>query len=483
MKKLLGVGLLAIVAGLGAPAGLAQGPVTTQQVTVTPSPSVPLVTQFTATPVVPGSSTAYYWVVSYNGTQPSAPVLFTFQFMPATISATQTVALSWVTPSGVTAVDVLRTPTAAPPSGACNCAVVSSSTAGRATDNGTLGAYTVSTNGLPFVLQNTVVGGAQEFQIIYNGNVLFPCTVSACGGAFVALVPTFSQAIAPTSTSVIPLTIISPSGTTVPSLLVQQVGGMYGTNVFEVSQITGYPNLEVPSSIYEITGLHKLYFEAGDVNGSTAVGFQYVAVNQLSTAGAELVQWINNATLESSIDFNGAFTSHYGGAATAAGGSFGGLRLTNTDKVCWRNAGNTADICQVAASTAQVGGAVDLTAQGANIGSTAVPGLSSATAGKYLVSCYTVVTRAATTSSTLPFCEVTWTDQDTSTAGEASVQGCTNTANLVGSLNFTSCTNVNPSLIGVANATSINYLTSGYVSSGATSMQYAVHVRIVYLGP
>src|SRR5208282_3406724 len=53
---------------------------------------------------------------------------------------------------------------------------------GAVTDNGTLGAYTVSTNGLAFTIDNTVVAGAQQFSVKYNGSVLFPCTVASCGG-------------------------------------------------------------------------------------------------------------------------------------------------------------------------------------------------------------------------------------------------------------------------------------------------------------
>jgi hypothetical protein len=181
MKKFLGVGLLAIVAGFCAPAGLAQGPVTTQQINVSPSPAVPQVTQFTATPAVPGTTTVYYWVVSYVGTQPSAPAQFAFNLMPATISATNTVALSWVTPPSVTSVDVLRSssPDVATLCSA-NCLLVAGTTAGSFTDTGVLSGHAFYVNGLPFTVNNQLVGGTQQFQILYNGTLLFPCTVSAC---------------------------------------------------------------------------------------------------------------------------------------------------------------------------------------------------------------------------------------------------------------------------------------------------------------
>jgi hypothetical protein len=127
--------------------------------------------------------------------------------------------------------------------------------------------------------------------------------------------------------------------------------------------------------------------------------------------------------------------------------------------------------------------AVDSTGLAANVSATNVTGLSSISgAGEYCATGYEVVTTAATTNSTLPSINFIFTDNDTSTvetqviaanSGAASAQS-------VGTVNGTyqSFGTSSPMCGYAQNATAIQYSTAGYASSGATSMYYALHIRV-----
>jgi hypothetical protein len=115
----------------------------------------------------------------------------------------------------------------------------------------------------------------------------------------------------------------------------------------------------------------------------------------------------------------------------------------------------------------------DATAQGANIGAQtlATPTVDTV----YRISCIMVLTRAATTSSTLPYCTADYTDADSAVAysGNLGISGGS-TANVVGWQ-----TNQSSQLVIHAKAgIPVSVSTVSYASSGATSMQYAVHVRL-----
>lgn len=113
------------------------------------------------------------------------------------------------------------------------------------------------------------------------------------------------------------------------------------------------------------------------------------------------------------------------------------------------------------------------TAQSANINAPtlyAVP-----TSGMYRVSAYVVLSRAATTSSVLPSCSVTYTEATTGVVAQdiVTLSANTNTLGL----------HVGGSVvISAQQAANIGYVTSSYASSGATSMQYAIHVKVEFLG-
>lgn len=111
---------------------------------------------------------------------------------------------------------------------------------------------------------------------------------------------------------------------------------------------------------------------------------------------------------------------------------------------------------------------VDLTAQSANVGATNL--IASPTAGVYRISAYIIVTRAGGSSSTLPATVITWFDQQSAVAQSLTLTP-TNNGN---------STTTYQEAVGVisANTGAIQYSTTGYVSTGSPSMQYALHIRI-----
>jgi len=108
------------------------------------------------------------------------------------------------------------------------------------------------------------------------------------------------------------------------------------------------------------------------------------------------------------------------------------------------------------------------TVQAANIGSTTL--LAVPSNGFYRINISIKRTQIATTSSTLPLVTVMWTEGDNSASG-SNTPIATNATNTLAAA-------VGASILIYAKAgTNIQYLTSGYVSSGATPMQYALRIQ------
>jgi len=118
----------------------------------------------------------------------------------------------------------------------------------------------------------------------------------------------------------------------------------------------------------------------------------------------------------------------------------------------------------------------DKTAQTASITNANITTASSDT--RYLISGTVMVTRAATTSASLTT-TITYTDADRNTPMILTMAGfnsagslATTPANSItstGVLNFTT-------VINVKSGTAVTYSTT-YASSGATTMQYSIHMR------
>lgn len=112
---------------------------------------------------------------------------------------------------------------------------------------------------------------------------------------------------------------------------------------------------------------------------------------------------------------------------------------------------------------------VDLTAQAANIASTDI--IASPAAGIYRVSAYISVSQAASSTSTLPSVVITWTDQDSGQAMSLTLTP-TSTGNALTTVEQAAAT------LSLTSTTALAYSTTSYASSGATPMQYSLHIRV-----
>jgi hypothetical protein len=114
-------------------------------------------------------------------------------------------------------------------------------------------------------------------------------------------------------------------------------------------------------------------------------------------------------------------------------------------------------------------GTSDQTAQGGNIGATTL--FTPAASGLlYRVTGLAMVTRAGTTS-TLPSIVLAWTDADNNTAQTFALTP-TNAGNALTTSQQGSV------IINPKGTIAVSYTTTGFASTGGTSMQYAVHLRI-----
>jgi hypothetical protein len=140
--------------------------------------------------------------------------------------------------------------------------------------------------------------------------------------------------------------------------------------------------------------------------------------------------------------------------------------------------GPTHKVSTMSASVATI----DLTAQSANVSPTQLYAVPANAGGMYRVSFYNVLTRAGTTSSTLPYGVIGFTDPDVNASENTGAIGNpNNTGNTLGLDNISNgYTDV--AAFNAKGGTNITYSTSNYASVGATSMQYAVHLRLEYLG-
>lgn len=114
---------------------------------------------------------------------------------------------------------------------------------------------------------------------------------------------------------------------------------------------------------------------------------------------------------------------------------------------------------------------VDLTAQAADIVATTLYAVPTGFQGMYRVMAWIIVTQAATVSSTLPSVQIVFHDEDNNISQTLTLTP-TNTGNA--QTTFQS----GESVIFVKDGANIQYQTSGYVTSGATPMNFALHLRI-----
>lgn len=148
---------------------------------------------------------------------------------------------------------------------------------------------------------------------------------------------------------------------------------------------------------------------------------------------------------------------------------------TNYTNVKWQNDGSGNLSGYVPTSALHLPG-VDLETQAANIAATDFVAAAAVLDGTYRISINIIVTQAATTSSTLPSVVITWTDENNSTLQTFTLTAASPSGNVLTTYGQGSV--VVSSKVGFA----IQYATSSYASSGGTPMQYALSLRVEYLG-
>ncbi len=139
----------------------------------------------------------------------------------------------------------------------------------------------------------------------------------------------------------------------------------------------------------------------------------------------------------------------------------------NTDPAHW-NRGNSAVSPNIVVK-------LDLTEQGTDISNTLLYSVPINGGGLYRVTSYAVITQAADTSSTMPAVAIGFADGDSLSLAGATV-GTEVTTNAAGDYSSGSVV-INPKP-----GTNINVSAVGYVTTGATFMQYAVHVSLEQIG-
>lgn len=159
---------------------------------------------------------------------------------------------------------------------------------------------------------------------------------------------------------------------------------------------------------------------------------------------------------------------------TISGGQAGGVTgITSTSgSGAWAHTGSFTTTGSITAAGSTLIGVVASAANLAQSADVNAPTAYAVTAsGTYRVSTYVVMTRAATTSATLPGVSVSYTEATTGVA-------VADPASLSAVINQLGAHSGGSVVIQAQQGTNIGYTTNNYASSGATSMQYAVRVVI-----
>jgi hypothetical protein len=187
MKRLfLQLGLVLALAGL---ARAQAPPITTSQATFPVNTNMtPVASALPSVVGNPGTRTLYYWVEA-NYTLGGAAIGGPFIVFnaPNTLSGSNYVQVVPVYPSGVLNVDLLRTTTSVPPTGACNCAVATAVAPGSAIldQSNSLNGYTVSTidpSTLSSTLTNEVTAAGQAHLMLRQNGTLIQDLFAITGG-------------------------------------------------------------------------------------------------------------------------------------------------------------------------------------------------------------------------------------------------------------------------------------------------------------
>lgn len=105
--------------------------------------------------------------------------------------------------------------------------------------------------------------------------------------------------------------------------------------------------------------------------------------------------------------------------------------------------------------------------------------------GTYKANCYVILTTVDGSSSTLPKCQVVFTDADTTNSHTQDVTATStaNTADTIGPAPAVTAQLPGGGAFHVAPSTAISIDTTGYASNTSGQMKYAIHFTLQYVGP
>jgi len=378
----------------------------------------------------------------------------------------------------------------------------------RGTADGVLNATSVAA---PMIITGTG-GGGTTFTFTLGGthNLIAAGTVGgiyASGGTGPCVV-TQNSALNPAYTSY--SVAIQPAGTTTSSFNTYAIGAGpidISTIVPTPAQQPSYSFVDLFSNGQTISGLKNFTNTANTYSGGT---FTNPIINNATFNTSTATNWLLiTPTIQQPIftmqpitlqaTFNYALSWANPAAARSIqipdpGGTdiFAFLAATQTFTGKTYDSGATGNVFKSnGTAMTNVAGIptgftpLNLTAQSGNIGVTPLYFVPAAGAGFYRISCYLVVTQAATVSSTLPQCVANWTDNDTN-VGVGTGFTVTSTTNTLGGTNsaIAGAAGVNSGtiIVDAKASTNLQYSTANYASNGATPMQYAIHIRVEYLG-
>jgi len=292
----------------------------------------------------------------------------------------------------------------------------------------------------------------------------------APAGAITITLPTVTSTLAPLSGGTFTNTTL-----TSPTIVTPTVGGILNQNgpgTYMIATNTGAgTTLGTLTKLNSSGALIAAITDTGGVVGIAVAGAGASGTVTIQQSGSLNCVFDNTTTLGDYIQISPTVAGdcHDTGATYPTSGQVIGRVLLTQGIIA------TAPISLFGPEirSPSVASAVNLTAQGANIAST--PIFTPAANGFYRFNCYMVVTQAATSTSTLPQCNVLFTDADSSVS-ETVVITNVNSANTLGALG-TSAVGTN-GVIYAKSGVSNSYSTSSYATSGATSMLYAVRIRV-----
>lgn len=253
-----------------------------------------------------------------------------------------------------------------------------------------------------------------------------------------------------------------------------------GSNGMEICNVVG---LVISGDYFENNAANNIEFNYTGTNGPCSIAYGFSITGNLiwgagshAVGGTDIV--LGSLSMYGNISGNflgstyniATFTQYAAGTTTVEGNSGNTYSMTPDSSGNYHVAILDPVLIQITGQSCYQYPCVVATAapalQAANVSLTTFTGMSSAPAGKYKATCQTMITIPASTSSTLPACQVVYTDP--TIGSEGGIPSTESTANSKGAAESST------TIMDIQASTSIQYQTVGYASSSATAMQYKV---------